>query len=88
MGGRLLSPWDYFELARDQEFLESFPSLRGRARRAMRMTSCRYTADRAYWLEITKFTVEDWFAPTLTDFSHVFGSENKGRCTVFSVSTS
>jgi hypothetical protein len=37
---------------------------------------------------ITKFTVLGWFAFTVTDFSHVFGSVNNGRCTARSVRTS
>ena len=42
----------------------------------------------SHLFSITKFAVEAWLAWTVTDFSHVLGSENMGRCTTFSVKTS
>jgi hypothetical protein len=41
-----------------------------------------------YLFEITKSTFEVPFALTVTGFSHVFGGEKIGRCTLCSVSTS
>src|ERR1700722_1234778 len=43
---------------------------------------------KVYLFPIMKVTVLGAFLPTVTDRSQVFGSVNKGRCTVRSVSTS